>query len=515
MVEGQRRFLLLAAAVTIGMTVFGFLQGTELSDYDLTPPLTRWAIPADSDVPVAKSYAEERADALPGDVATGCKDCHEERISPRVSRGERTEHPTGVAAPQGANLTTLSSEGSRFDRDDQGRSVVVCRSCHRPHNTDVKPRLIEEADDGLLCLNCHADHAPGRSRHPVSGPIDDPALRAMIARLGGPDRHDADPGRLSCLDCHAPHAAKSGDLLRTDTNGNGACRSCHVDKARALVGAGHGGEECIDCHGAHAAPAHAGRGPVAPDRSDQYCVECHMDGSKVRQIDVAAGHPIWKAFPAAMQQSGHTGMVGCTDCHQPHGNGNKLLIAGTVVDTCLSCHPDKSSVTRTKHDGAVVAVNGEGRTCLTCHSIHGDRRPAALADVNPASAMCLSCHDGKRTNARQVGEWRHPGGVLLTAGGLPGQYSGTVPYFTKDGRRASNGQVGEITCQTCHDPHRWHHDADQHPGNVEGTEQNSFLRDPDKVAEFCTVCHGTDGRPQFRFFHSKDYRAERKRTEGR
>lgn len=491
--------------VVICLAFMGFVFGTSTETYDLDTPLTHWENVETPGVRLAPSYAEERNDeATDGtDVAKACTDCHEERKA-GGRPGTHTEHPVGVRLPRSADASALSALGGRTDADLDGNRIVLCRSCHRPHNVGVKARLVEEADTGSLCITCHADHRASASQHPVSGSID-PAIRAVVERLGGAS------GSLTCLTCHSAHEAASGTLLRTTAAGSAACRTCHVAQATALKGEGHGNQDCADCHGMHARPSHTLSTAKAVDAADQYCVNCHSAGGKGEAIPTSKGHPMWKAMTASMRSSGHTGTVGCTDCHTPHGDsgtGTHLLSAGSVQATCVGCHTEKGTVTGTKHDGTVSAVNGVGETCLTCHSVHGKNKPpAATEGVNPASAVCLACHDG-RTTARKPGEFSHPTGVLLTTSGLPARYSGPVPYFGPDGKPTTNRQVGEITCGTCHDVHRWKHDADVKAGDVEGSEQNSFLRDPAQIMEFCAVCHGGDARPRFRFFHKASFRAE-------
>lgn len=490
-------------AIVIGISASGFLYGTRGADYDLEPTLTSHEARSSDEVPTARSYAEMRgsgAEDADTKVATACVDCHPERVS-TASPGARNEHPVGVQVPRGAQTAALADAGGRFDTDAEGRQTIVCRTCHRPHNADVDARLIVTIDDGALCLSCHADHGPSRSQHPVQVPID-AKVRARIEALGGVAQ-----GKLTCLGCHDPHDSTAGSLLRTDGSGAAACRACHDDKARALGSAGHGGQDCIECHGMHRPPEQAGTGPTAGESADQACVDCHASARKgTPQIVLTAGHPMWQPIPDAMAEGGHTGKVGCTDCHVAHGSRAKLLAEGTTARTCTGCHTEKASVSGTDHDASLVSVAGSNATCVSCHAVHGETgRPRPPAGVNPASAMCLSCHDG-RTSAKKVGEYTHPKGVLLTSTGLPFRYTGSTPYFGPDGRPTTQKGTGEIACLTCHDPHAWRHGAEDQPGAAEGTEQNSFLRDPSEVQGFCGVCHGVDARPRYRFFHGDQFR---------
>ena len=173
----------------------------------------------------------------------------------------------------------------------------------------------------------------------------------------------------------------------------------------------------------------------------------------------------------------------------------------------MTCHTEQAGVVGTDHSLGELGVNGP---CLGCHSLHEATGPHLLpssdeeSQTNPASARCLRCHDGS-SPATAVVFASHPTGLLLTTQGLPFRYEGRIPYYNSEGEPTSDRAVGEITCSTCHDPHRWDHDGTG-GGAADGTEQNSFLRDPDDTARFCTVCHGVDARPRLRFFHTGRFR---------
>jgi len=491
-------------AAVIGLALLGFLRGTSESDYALETPLTEVDGSHAGEAPAPRSYTELRSGTTSDGslVVTACTDCHDDRLQ-AARRGTRTEHPIDLPVPASADIEGLLKAGGRVAVADDGTNKVECRTCHRPHNASQDARLIVTTDQGKLCLSCHGDHGPGRSNHPVNISISG-GERAAIEAIGG-----VADGGLSCLSCHDPHEATTGTLLRTDGTGATACRSCHGDKARQLGDQGHGGQSCVDCHGMHQASKRRGRGPAAGVTADQPCVDCHIgDKSNRKRIKLTGGHPMWQEIPEGMGTGELTGTLSCQTCHTAHSSERSLLKTGSVESTCLSCHTDKQSVTGTDHDASVVEVAGSGTVCLSCHSVHGkSTRPAPPPDVNPVIGNCLSCHDG-RTTATKLSHWQHPKGLLLTAAGLPFRYKGDVPYFGPDGKRTNDRETGEIACLTCHDPHRWKHDADLHPGAADGSEQNSFLRDPDEVVRFCAVCHGTDGLPRFRFFHGEQFRKD-------
>lgn len=426
-----------------------------------------------------------------------CMECHADYVDMEPAY-RRKSHPVGLLPPELANVERLEAAGGRLDDGSVG-----CMTCHRPHGAAERRLLILPTEEGSLCLTCHADHAPGESAHPVDVKADE-ATRSRIRDMGGVISED---GTLTCLSCHDPHQSVAGTLLRTAASGTNACRLCHTDEDRAMSSGGHGKESCSSCHGMHKASSRRGRGVRKPGVGPQICLDCHADGSGRPQVNLAATHPIGKKLGASDHGSLPlvSGRIGCTTCHEAHGADERLLRDGSDAGkTCLECHEDKGTVRGTDHDARVVPVRDRGDTCLSCHTVHGsDNRylfATSRSGENPATGRCLACHDGS-LDTTVVEHYTHPEGLLLTAQGLPFRYDGPIPYYGPDGRRTSDSGTGTITCVTCHDPHRWQHGTDSRPGAVKGSEQNSFLREPAQVIRFCTVCHGSEGRPMFRFFH--------------
>lgn len=112
------------------------------------------------------------------------------------------------------------------------------------------------------------------------------------------------------------------------------------------------------------------------------------------------------------------------------------------------------------------------------------RQPGASDD--PMAANCLSCHQpGAVAEAKLPGMHSHPVGRAMQ-----GINAGTgLPAYSPEGLAVSSG--GQVTCASCHDPHRWAPDdkvVDSLQG--EGDASNSFLRrDNVRGSSLCLSCH--------------------------
>jgi len=131
-------------------------------------------------------------------------------------------------------------------------------------------------------------------------------------------------------------------------------------------------------------------------RMDKVCLTCHD-----RPLLARDGRTIADMKPALTSQFLHGGIRSgmCSYCHDPHGASQRNLLTKKFPETfytsfdvgkyelCFSCH-DKAMVLTAKtttltefRDGDknlhFVHVNREdkGRTCKTCHAIHGSDLP--------------------------------------------------------------------------------------------------------------------------------------------
>jgi predicted CXXCH cytochrome family protein len=156
-----------------------------------------------------------------------------------------------------------------------------------------------------------------------------------------------------------------------------------------------------------------------------------------------------------------------------------------------------------KHD---FTAGGSRDLCLPCHTPHITaaeaplltRRPADIrrtqgygafgVELNAASLLCLSCHDGVVASDVFTGPhamtWSERSGDGIRGNRLTSHPIGT-PYPTGEPKYASAAAVisaglplpkGQIQCTTCHDPHN----TGGHAGMLVISNERSRL---------CLACH--------------------------
>ena len=102
-------------------------------------------------------------------------------------------------------------------------------------------------------------------------------------------------------------------------------------------------------------------------------------------------------------------------------------------------------------------------------------------------ALCVSCHSAEGIAAKKtLSGYSHPLNIVPAEKGV----STTLPLFDQNGQPT---EAGLMTCQTCHDPHRWDplsYKSAKDRFNIEGNAQNSFLRIANSPsAKLCENCH--------------------------
>jgi len=256
-----------------------------------------------------------------------------------------------------------------------------CTQCHNPHQSDAKA-LLRGGDDAKNCYLCHDD------------------MRKKFASATRVHRPAVD----HCLPCHNPHTTSNPFQLRKAVNET--CFTCHkriqekVRNASIVHEAVTTANGCANCHDPHA----SNQPDLLRQRMDQLCLSCHNKPLQTRD-----GRTIADMRPQLNAQYLHGGIRSgmCSYCHDPHGATQRNLLTKKFPETfytkfdvgkyelCFSCH-DKALVLTEKttsltdfRDGDknlhFVHVNREdkGRTCKTCHAIHGSDLPKHMASEVP------------------------------------------------------------------------------------------------------------------------------------
>ncbi|MCG5532991.1 DmsE family decaheme c-type cytochrome [Halorhodospira sp. 9621] len=195
-----------------------------------------------------------------------------------------------------------------------------------------------------------------------------------------------------------PHAVASDPRTpagQTPEDGN-YCYQCHGDGWEHFYQIGEdistdeANQTCLDCHsGGDRMHWHGG----AHEFQDMACVDCHnMHGENERLLHTenelqlcASCHQERRVdFNRPHHHPVEEGQVTCTNCHNPHGTGGEsLLREGQVNETCYNCHAEYRGPFLWEH----MPVRED---CTNCHDPHGSVHPNLL-EARPTQ-LCQSCH---------------------------------------------------------------------------------------------------------------------------
>lgn len=257
----------------------------------------------------------------------------------------RAEEPAREEATQGAAAQTAQTQMMN-EGDYAERGAETCMKCHDeppvtyilhgPHAQRADSRTPFAAKD---CESCHGP-SPEHLVKPAEG--EKRASTKIVFGMNSPT--PVEDQNKTCLNCH------EGGLRM-----NWAGSQHH----RADV-------PCASCHDVHALKDKM----LTKKAQAEVCVDCHV--TQRAQMHRFSRHPI------------REGKVVCSDCHNPHGSfGPKMLVKGTVNDTCYQCHAEKRGPFLWEH--APVRED-----CTICHAPHGSTQPRLLKVRAPW--LCQQCH---------------------------------------------------------------------------------------------------------------------------
>ena len=393
-----------------------------------------------------------------------CSFCHvdkDDRLA--LPQTPKSNHPLAVSFKLSPGVETQLEAGEN--------NTVHCFTCHRIHQHIPETKALAAPRDPL-CSSCHASqYAVERTDHDlgVTAPEEINVLKQGLGQYG------------VCVSCHIPHKATGPFLWSRPGLGDIVVRPSDI---------------CLSCH--------SKEGIAAKKSVGKYS---HPVGVKVKN-----SQELSQELPLYIQENGESVME-CHTCHDPHqwqpgqikkgegknieGDGqNSFLRQSCAADQvlCSTCHSEESTVKKTDHDLRITAptVNNiaektveQTGVCSSCHIPHNGSGPMLWAQPLPGkrtspSRLCLSCHNKKGVASKKtVGRYSHPVGVAVSG-------SPDLPLHKK------NDTVSVLECSTCHNPHNWMPDRQQHGSgeNVEGDGLNSFLRKTsvdDPI--LCNTCH--------------------------
>jgi DmsE family decaheme c-type cytochrome len=234
--------------------------------------------------------------------------------------------------------------------------------------------------DDAKCTTCHdeADKPQvmhiGKTKH---GTIADKRVGTCTACHGASDKHiaDAEKGAKKPVAPDVAFGAKSPTSPEART---GACLTCHQGGNRITWQSSvHANRDvtCSSCHRVHTQYDAVREKPNMWDTSrdklhqTEVCFDCHKE--QRAQVNRPTHHPILE------------GKMGCSSCHNVHGDNPKQLVRASTNETCFNCHMDKRGPFIHNHQPVQ-------EDCSICHQPHGSVQPALLKARPPF--LCQECH---------------------------------------------------------------------------------------------------------------------------
>ncbi len=401
----------------------------------------------------------------------------------------------------------------------------------------------QDRDGTLTCATCHDPHkwrpdsTEGEIREDVKGTNKTSFLRAAAPDLCRECHNTKFSIALSKHDIEkvAPEEKNYADQLPADS---GLCGVCHII---------HGGQERYLWGRKIATES----GNVVMD----LCISCHNErGMAKEKVIKDHSHPV-NISPSEKKLSttlplfdkdgkvSKDGVMACQTCHDPHRWDPTMVVEGDHFKDegnsqnsflrlenspssklCEDCHPDKSFLEKTDHDLIVTAPEGkniagqtpaESGTCGVCHLVHNSKNQMRLwaqgfsDGASIMDMMCNSCHSDTGSAKSKVPKVDfHPDELINNIGRNVKQELNYFPLFDKV--TGDYTTVGNISCPSCHDVHKWDpkFSVKGKGVNVEGTATNSFLR-AQTYSLLCIDCHGLDALFRFKYYHDPEDRVEK------
>jgi len=468
-----------------------------------------------------------------GDLATQmCLSCHGEKSGYDTKHIGKISHPVSGEPTSDTSLPdTLPLYTADLTRSPKGR--VQCFTCHEVHRwspnsaTDRGGKAIE--GDGSnsflrisnnvssdLCLDCHkdkkqlitSDHnlmvtAPGERN-----------IQGLTADKSGP-----------CGACHVPHNASGIRLWAKKIFEN-------KDVVSQL---------CTGCHNKNG----AAKSKLVGNNDHPVDIPFKRSDPKGAAERISPLLPFYDSAGNKIPDE-KEGKIVCMTCHEPHTwdpkqtgpvvNYTHVNIEGNTTnsflrkanfpssDLCKACHGDQAFVYGTTHDLMVTtpkAVNLPGQTvkesgtCGVCHLVHNSPNKLKLwarpygpvsASESIMDALCTSCHSKGNTAENKIPLIAiHPENKLINnIMWVNNDNKNYTLIFDESGKETN---VGNISCPSCHNAHRWSLKEKEIKGETKSDLYGKYLR-TESYNMVCMDCHGLDALFKYEYFHDPNKRAE-------
>jgi predicted CXXCH cytochrome family protein len=411
-----------------------------------------------------------------------CLECHADK-NIFTEAGKRNPFHVINVKPERVKIPEelIEKKGAKLGHNGE----IICQTCHKVHNNNIEKNLllIMKDEKSTLCLTCHTDkqYLTDTKHNLLHSAPDEKNLEGKTVAETG-----------ICSACHLPHKA-ARKLYGKEDFTTRLCLSCHSK--------GNIAEKTIP--GDYTHPLNVS--PYEP-KGDIILTTIHAEKQEL-------GLPLFNKSGVPDQD----GFITCTTCHDAHrwradstegeiredvnGDRTTSFLRKPSPELCEACHDDKFYIANSEHDLRKVAPEEknildqtpeESGLCETCHLVHGGQkdylwaRKITTRSDNTAQNLCISCHNERGIAEKKiVKDYSHPINITPAQKGL----DTTLPLFKKDGTESEHGMM---TCQTCHDPHRWDpvNILSKDHSDLEGSSRNSFLRlENSPSPKLCANCH--------------------------
>ena len=260
-----------------------------------------------------------------------------------------------------------------------------CLNCHNPHGSAKSLSLLKSDVPGI-CVACHKPDAAAFGKAHMGYPVAKSDCTSCHNPHGGNNRgilwgksHQPVANKM-CNQCHLDPS--SPDAIKTRKTGVDLCRGCHNAKMNEILGRKRihwpvvDKMSCQNCHNPHASRENA----LLKGTQLALCGECHQD--TIERLDKSAV----KHKPAAEGN--------CTKCHMPHSSNNVSLLDNTnSINLCGTCHDWQKHSSHPIGEKAADKRNRNlTMDCTSCHAPHGsEHKRFTWYDVK--MELCVQCHE--------------------------------------------------------------------------------------------------------------------------